>query len=251
MYDFFAKTAWHMELIKPYGIFHIVFLIVGLLLSFFIAYKLRKTSVKNINKILFGIGIFLFIIELYKQLFYTFYIGNGNYQYWIFPFQLCSIPIYLCLILPFIKSQKVSQAIYTFLISYNFLGGFISFLEPSGLIHEYYTLTIHAFTWHMLIVLIGLIIGLNKNIRFNVKDFKYDFLLFLTLCGLAFIINLVLWIPSDGSINMFFVGPANSSLIVFKDIALKYGWYVNTPIYLLAVTLGAYLFYLPFTRKKN
>ena len=33
---------------------------------------------------------------------------------------------------------------------------------------------------------------------------------------------------------------------VFKDIAEKYGWYVNTPIYMALMTLGAFIFYAPF-----
>lgn len=250
MYEVFERTAWRMELVKPYGLFHLSFLIIGLIISVFIAYKLRKINVKKLDKILFGIGIFLFIIESYKQLFYTFYIGEGSYQYWIFPFQLCSVPIYLCLLLPFIKNDKIKKSIYAFLISYNFLGGFISFLEPSGLIHEYYTLTIHAFIWHMTIVLIGLLISLNKNIKFKKTDFKYAFYMFLALCLVAFTINLILWFPSGKDINMFFVGPAISSLIVYKDIATNYGWYVNTIIYIISITIGAYIFYYPSTRKK-
>ena len=47
---------------------------------------------------------------------------------------------------------------------------------------------------------------------------------------MAFIINLIFWIPSDGDIKMFYVGPAISPLAVFEQIATTCGWYVNTPI---------------------
>ena len=77
------------------------------------------------------------------------------------------------------------------------------------------------------------------------KDYRSSAVLFLALAAMAFIINLIFWIPSEGSIKMFYVGPAISPLAVFKEIATTCGWYVNTPIYLAAVSLGAYLIFLP------
>lgn len=246
MYDFLKATATEMELVKPYGVFHLIFFILGLGLSLIISYKFRKISLKKLNWLLFSFGIFLFICELYKQLFYTYYIGEGIYQNWIFPFQLCSIPMYICLAIPFIKNKKVYKAVCIFLISYNLLGGFISFFEPSGLIHEYYSLTYHAFIWHMLITFIGLLVGLNQNIQYKTKDFKANIVLFLSLCVVAFIINLIL-----KDINMFFIGPETSSLIIFKDISAKYGFIVCDLIYIPILTLGAYMVYLPFTKIKK
>jgi hypothetical protein len=56
---------------------------------------------------------------------------------------------------------------------------------------------------------------------------------------------------------MFFVGPKNSSLAIFKDIAKNFGWYVSTALYIPTVCLGAFLLYLPahyyhkYRKKKN
>jgi hypothetical protein len=44
---------------------------------------------------------------------------------------------------------------------------------------------------------------------------------------------------------MFFVGPKNSSLAVFKEISQKFGWYISTLLYIPTVCLGAFLVYLP------
>lgn len=192
------KTAFMIDKLKPYGLVHLSYFIIGVLVSILIAKKFQNISIKTLNKIVFGFGLFLLISEIYKQLFYTCYIGEGLYQWWIFPFQLCSIPIYLCLVMPFIKNKSIYKSICIFLISYNLLGGFISFLEPSGLIHEYLFLTIHAFLWHMSLVTLGLIIGFNKNIKFKIEDFKTSVILFTILSFIAFVINLIFWIPSKG-----------------------------------------------------
>jgi hypothetical protein len=53
---------------------------------------------------------------------------------------------------------------------------------------------------------------------------------------------------------MFFVGPSNSSLAVFKDISQKFGWYVSTALYIPTVMLGAFLVFLPahlYAKKKS
>jgi hypothetical protein len=44
---------------------------------------------------------------------------------------------------------------------------------------------------------------------------------------------------------MFFVGPRNSSLLVFKTIAKEFGWYASTILYIPTVCLGAFIIFLP------
>ena len=198
-----------------------------------------------------GVGIFLVLTEIYKQLFYVYVINDGLYPWWIFPFQLCSIPMYLCIIVGCMKPGVVRESLCDFMASYNFMGGFVAFLEPSGLLHEYLTLTLHAFVWHMSLVFVGIYIFLSKNGTRKVKNFKYTVFLYMLFSAVAFLINLFLWKVSNGSVNMFYIGPANSPIIVFKTICEKFGWYVNTPLYMVCVTLGAFLFYYPLARKNE
>ena len=141
MEKFFELTAWTMTPPATFGTFHILWLVFGLGGSVLLAWLLRKSSEKQ-NKIIFLVmGIFLIITEIYKQLFYYYIIGGNTL--WIFPFQLCSVPMYMCFFVPFIKNKKVQTAFYAFLMIFNLFGGFISLIEISGLVHTYWTLTIH------------------------------------------------------------------------------------------------------------
>ena len=239
---------------EAYGPFHLGFFIGGLFVCGLLVWLLKKSSEKTFRRVLLGCGIFLMLSEVYKQLFYTFYIYNVEYRWWIFPFQLCSIPMYLSVPVGIIGQGKVRRACCEFMLAYNLMGGFVAFIEPSGLVHEYWTLTLHAFIWHMLLVFIGLYIGATGHAGKSFKDFLPAAAMFVCLCGVAFIINLILWKPSGGTINMFYVGPDTSPIIVFKTISEKFGWYVNTPIYMLCLTAAAFVFYLPFViinRKKS
>lgn len=248
MAEFFQWTAWPMERPAAYGAFHLIFFLGGLAVLTALAWLLRRANGKQNRIILLTVGIFLILTEVYKHLFYFFVVHDGReYPWWIFPFQLCSIPMYLCIIAPLLRPGKVQSALYDFMLAFNLMGGFIAFLEPSGLTHEYWTLTLHAFVWHLLIVFVGLYLGFSRRAGRQLKDYRRAIIVFGILCVVAFSINLALRGISDGSVNMFYIGPSDSPIIVFKDICKMFGWYVNTPLYIGCLCLAAFLFFLPFT----
>ncbi len=239
-------TAFPMTPPRPYGAFHLTFTFVGLAISLFAAWKLRNIGQRKGRILIFCVGLFLFACEVYKQLFYTFCIDEVGYKWWIFPFQMCSVPMYLCLIAPLLKPGKVSRAMYNFMTIFNLLGGFITYFEPSGISLPYWSLTLHAYTWHMVLVFLGLFLNFAGFGGRKMKDYWTAAATFAALCVVAFCINLLLWDVAQGDINMFFIGPKESSLVVFSDISVNCGWLVNALVYIPVVCLGAFLIFLPF-----
>lgn len=236
-----TATAWKIPTPKPYGTFHLSFTLIGFLVCGLLAYRLRNISPKASRRLLVSIGVFLMITEVYKQLLYCLTIHESGYPWWIFPFQLCSIPMYLCIITPLLKPGELQKSLYTFMMLYNLLGGGISFAEPSGLLSQYVFLTAHSMVWHMLLVFVGLFLMFSGLGGRTAKDYHHSTCVFLSLCVIAFTINLVFRDVSGGSINMFFLGPSQTSIAVFKQISQRFGWYVSTAIYVPAICFGAYL----------
>jgi hypothetical protein len=152
--------------------------------------------------------------------------------------------MYLCILIPFIKKGRLQNSLYTFLMLYNFLSGGISFTEPSGLLHPYATITAHAMVWHMMLVFIGLCLLFSGRGGYKISDYWAATRVYLVLCAVAFCINLAFWNVSNGQINAFFVGPRNSSIIVFKQISEAIGWYFSTLLYIPATCLGSYVIFL-------
>ena len=106
----------------------------------------------------------------------------------------------------------------------------------------------------MLLIFIGIYLIASNHFAKTVKDYLHATVTFLVLCCVAFSINVIFRDASDGTINMFFVGPSNSSLAVFKSISQKFGWYVSTALYIPTVMLGAFLVFLPahiYAKKKS
>lgn len=232
-----------MEKPKAYGPLHLAFLLIGIPLCVFLAWKLRRTDERGNKMVIFGCGLFLTLCEVYKQLFYFYVIEQHSYPWWIFPFQMCSVPMYLCLIAPWLKKGNVRQGMYSFMMLFNFLGGIMSLLEPSGLCHSYWTLTLHAFVWHTMLIFIGLYLTFSGRGGREKKDFRYATVTFLILCAVAFALNVALRDVSGGAVNNFYIGPSNSPLVVFKTICQKFGWFANALIYIPCVTLGAYVIF--------
>ena len=240
---FFESISWPMEAPPAYGTFHILFTLIGFAVCGFSAWKLRNVSDKTAYCILFCCGLLLALSEVFKQFFCYYVIADNCYHWGEFPFQLCSIPMYMCLIAPFLKSGKLQRAMFSFMVLYNLLGGAIAFAEPSGLLHGHLFLTIHSCVWHMLLVFVGLFLCVSKRGGTQKTDYTLATVTFVVLCGIAFLLNCIVQIGLDGHMNMFFVGPGNSPIIVFKQFSEWFGWYINTPIYIFAVCMGAYLLF--------
>lgn len=247
MQRFLKATAWEMPFeVRPYGTFHVLFFTGSLIGSFLLAYLLRKITGKNKDRLLLALGLVLSVSELYKQLFLYYIDGNKSYDWWYFPFQLCSLPIYFCLVIPFLKDGRAKRALYTFLCTFSLLGGIMAFVEPSGLIHPYWTWTLHSFLWHSLLIFIGLLAGLSAEPdTLSKRSFLDAVFLFFACAAIALMLNLSLNGISGGNINMFYINPYYpSEQIVFHDIALRVGILPGMAVYLLSICLGSFLLFL-------
>lgn len=238
---FFESVAWPMDPPPAYGVFHILFTLIGFTVCGYLAWRLRNVSNKAAGLILFFCGLVLSLSEVFKQFFCYFVIADNTYHWGEFPFQLCSVPMYMCLFAPWLKPGKTQRAMYSFMVLYNLLGGAIAFAEPSGLLHGHLFLTIHSCIWHMLLVFVGLFLCLSKRGGTQKGDYKSATWTFIALCGVAFVLNCIVQFGFKGEMNMFFVGPGNSPIIVFKQFSEWFGWYINTPIYIFVVCLGAHI----------
>lgn len=227
---------------KPYGLFHILFVLIGFTASIVGAWFLRKTNGKQNRIVLLSIGLFLIVTEIYKQLFYYLVVHDHSYQMSIFPFQVCSVPMYLCVVCACVKNEKFNTVLYNFLFAFNFLGGAIAFTEPSGLNHPYWTLTLHAYVWHVVLVFMGFYLLFSGRVANRWIDY-FKSLPVLGACALlAQIFNISF--HKYGKITMFFISPYYSNDLAFFDNFYKTnGWVANMFLFLFALMLGSAVIY--------
>lgn len=200
--------------------------------------QLNALTVHGSDLILFGCGIFLSSAELYKQLFLYYKIHGQIYDWWFFPFQLCSLPMYFCLLLPFLPSGRVKTALCTFMQDYGLLGGIAALIVPEGFRHIHWTLTLHGYVWHILLILISLFLTFTRRSDSSPRGFADTIPLFAACCCIATAINVLT--PGQYSADMFYISPYTpSTQPVFHGLSLHIGILPAKLLYLLCVMAGS------------
>jgi VanZ family protein len=137
--------------------------------TYSLSFKLRKRE-RLFNVIIFFIGITLILLEIFKQMTYAKiydYQKFGDYLRKIFPFQLCSLHMYLCPLAPFTKG-KFRQTLLIFIGVYAFIGGIAvlgfsaglnsvlwGFEREDGTRFGDYGMVVHTLLWHGILIQLG------------------------------------------------------------------------------------------------
>ena len=188
------------------------------------------------------VGIALIISEIFKQLAFT--AIAGAYRFDLIPFQLCSIPMYLCILIPMLPDDKIQRAMRTFIATFGLMGGIASYIAPGTMCREWLELTLHSFLWHLTLIFLGFYVFFSHNTKIQKHDFLGAEMLYLTLCVVAFVINLLCFNASGEPVNMFYIGPKPSDLPICREITARFGVAVNSIGYISALSLCAYLIHL-------
>lgn len=238
------ETAWPMTPPAPWSAFHAAFIACGIAwaagLTRFLCrpQSVMGSSPKSPGYILLACGMILAAGELYKQLFLYIVVNEGIYDWWYFPFQLCSTPMYLCLVFPFLPEGRYRETAAVYLQSFGFLGGLMALLEPSGLMQPYWTLTLHGLPWHILLIFIAFFSTASGLAARDSQCFLSALVLFFLFCALATAIN----IAARGKADMFYISPYYPvTQIIFHEISLALGTGPGIAVYLLSICGGACL----------
>lgn len=196
----------------------------------------------------FAAGTVFALLELYKQLYCYWILGNGVYDFSVFPFQFCSLPIYFCLTTPLLPNGRAKDACYSFLALFGTVGGYLVMGYPS--LPASLPLCLHTMGWHTLMIMLG---GFLLVIRGIGGNFRRDYLpaagIFLGALTLATLLNVVLEPVAQrftGVLNLFYMSPYHSTNFwVISDVQRLFGWVPSMLCYILMfLILGAYPLWL-------
>ncbi len=235
---------------EPYGLFHLAFVALSLLVIVAVCYLLRRSSDKTFRIVLFTVGALLLLSEIFKQLYYFYAVNGKGYDWFIFPFQLCSIPMYLSIVVGCMRKCAARDAICEYLASIGFLGGIMAYAEPSGILNEYYFTLIHSCIWHGLLIFIALYIIITNNACRSLKDYKKVLAVLGGVVAAATVLNLIFRNKPD--FNMCYISPFyNTPLAVFSSFDTFFqgllgqfpGRIISIVIYVVALALGGLIVY--------
>lgn len=259
---------------KPWSLVPLLCILFGAMslvgIVFLAKYIKRKNKNKLLNIIIFIYGLIFLGLEIYHEV--NRYLILGYYDFSSFPFQFCSIPIYFCLILPFIQSEKIRVPVFYYLGIFCLIAGFIPLFLGQGQLCRWSIIfdTVRSFVWHILILQIAILSLVYVRIGFNLKK-TYKFLIqsifiFIGLTIIAQLINVTLhytggihFKPLDGKpfkdvtntplfdpdiASCFYISPFFvSNMPVYSKIRLQLGWIINYILYVFSFSLLATIVY--------
>lgn len=258
-YSFFSATAFSMETPLPGGPFHLTLTAFGLAASIAAALFLSRFSQKNPlgrrilfrpETLLFICGLLLLLSELYKQGFLYFIVFNRHFNWWYFPFQLCSIPMYLCLLFPLLERMGLALPTAVFLQDFGLLGGIMALMIPDGFLWPYWLLTLHGFVWHFLLVFLSLFCCFSGLSSSPSSRFSQCLPIYFLCAGAAALINtgVQLFLYPETYADLFYINcffPSEQP--VFSEISLALGNLWGHLAYLLSSCVGAGIIHVIFS----
>ncbi len=243
---------------KPYGVFHLIFTVLSLALIIAICYFIRNRGDRTFRSVMFSLGALLIISEIYKQIYYYFAVNGVGYNWDVFPFQLCSVPMYLSVVIGCMKKNGIRDTMCEYLACIGFLGGIMAYIEPSGILNEHYFTIIHSCIWHAILIFMGLYVLVTDNACNRLGDYKKAAVVLGGVVLTATAFNVIFRNKQD--FNMCYISPfyrtplavfSTFDSILMDSLGQYIGRIISVIIYITALLLGGFMVYsiAYFTKK--
>ena len=242
-----------METPKAFGWFHFIwiFLVVA---SLIFLYKKRKNYSEKQLKIVLGVyGIIAFLLELAKQLIWSFnydavtQVVTWDYQWYAAPFQLCTTPIFVCITCLFLKKGKFRNSLLSYVAYATILGSIVTILLPDSCFTSDILVNIHTMWLHCGSLVVSIYLLMTGVVKIEKQNLKNAIKVFLVFVLLAQSLNIIIYnsgILNGETFNMFYISPYFvTHLPVFKTIQENVPFIIYFMIYIFAISLGATIIY--------
>ena len=253
---FFRKVLKILEISmktpKSYGWFHLLCLLVMVGAAVLLCTKYRKVPKDGIRKGVMVVAIITILLEVYKQIVFTFDPIKGgismDYQWYAFPFQFCSTPMYIGLLAGLTRKGKLHDAFCAYLATFAVFAGVCVMLYPGDVFIGTTGINIQTMICHGSMVYVGVYLFASGHVKLEHKTILKAIPVFAVCVTLACIMNEVANLTGlleRETFNMFFISRhCEPSLPVFSLVQKVVPFAVSLVIYIGIFTLAAYLILL-------
>jgi hypothetical protein len=234
------------------GWFHILWLIITTLGTVLFCRYLAKDDDKYVNRVVLITSVIVAVLEIYKQINYTFCVQDGvivtDYQWYAFPFQFCSTPMYAGLVAGVLKKCRVRDALYAFLATYGVFAGLCVMIYPNDVFCHTLGINIQTMICHGSMIVLGVYLLFSGRVKLQHKTILKAVAVFSIAVGIASVMNEIAFaigiVPNE-TFNMFFISPHfDSTLPVYGLIQPKVPFILSIIIYIVGFSAAAYLILL-------
>ena len=241
-----------MPIPEPYGAFHICFVLISGLVCFLLCRFFKNPTDKTVKRILLIYSLLCIALEIFKQVAFTFGVKNGiitaDYQWYAFPFQFCSTPMFVALLAAILPSGRLYRACLAFLGTYGVIAGILVMAVPNTVFIDIIGVNIQTMVHHGSQITVGFFLLHRAHAIEKLSSAIGGTLIFLSVITIALILNctVIHFIPEGEVFNMFFISPYfETTLPVYSGIQPKIPYPVFIFLYIfpyITVALGMHAF---------
>ena len=238
-----------MERPKSYGWFHLLWLFLSVFLILFLAFRKERNHERTLKTVLLVYGIGALVLETTKQIIWSFNydpntsIGVWDYQWYAFPFQLCTTPIIASLLCAFLKKGRLRESLLSFMAFVTILGSIATALYPESCFVRTVLVDVHTMYLHFGSLVVSVYLLVSGEVPVRLRNLLRGYGVFLVFALLAQVLNVAIYrsgVLAGETFNMFYISPYfTSSLPVFDVIQSKVPFPVFLLLYLIAIFGGA------------
>ena len=235
-----------------FGLYHIICFVVMIIICAVIIICRNKITQKQVRLTLFMLSITLIVLEILKQLIYSFNYNTTtntatwDYQWYAFPFQFCSTPMYIMLIASLCKDNKFRDCLYSYLGTFALFAGLAVMVYPGDVFTSTIFINVQTMIWHSSMVIVSVLLWSSHSIRFGQTTILKASLVFITMVAIAVTMNYV-WKLSGGletgeTFNMFYISQYyNCHFPILSFIQSNAPYIIFLLSYIIGFILCAYI----------
>ena len=243
--DLLRLMDLRMQTPTVFGWFHILWLVltataaVGLCLW-------HKKHGSNPQKVLLWVSLFMILLEVYKQVNYSFSYEGGigfDYQWYAFPFQFCSTPMYVGLLAGLVKKGKFHDALCAYLATFSTFAGLCVMVYPGDVFISTIGINIQSMICHGSMVVLGVYLFYTGHVKTETRTICKAAAVFAVCVALASVMNEIAHgtgLLQRETFNMFFISPyCDPSLPVYSLVQNIVPFPLSLMIYIAGFTAAA------------
>lgn len=237
-----------METPEMYGWFHLMFWGFAIISTLLLC-RFMKPTEKNVNRMFTIMAITLIVLEVYKQVNYTFSVDGSiitsDYQWYAFPFQFCDTPTYTLVLAAILRRGRVYKGLCAFTGTFALFAGISVMLYPSTVFTRTIGVNIHTMVWHASMIPVGLYLLWTGYVKTDHKTVLRAVPVFLTAVSIAAIMNEIAFrsgLLETDTFNMFYISPYCDPHLPVYSIVQQYvpfPWCLG--LYVLGFSAAAYI----------
>lgn len=234
-----------------YGWFHLMWLVIVAAYTVVLCRWAKKATPEKIRKMVLITTLIVIALEIYKQINYSFGYEKGityDYQWYAFPFQFCSTPMYVGLLAGLTRKGRLHDCACAYLATYAVFAGACVMLYPGDVFVKTIGINIQTMICHGSMISVGAALFASGHVKLEHKTILKALWVFAVCVIIACVMNELAHITGlleRETFNMFFVSPyVAPSLPVYSLVqgVVPFPW--SLIIYIAGFTLAAYLMLL-------